>query len=90
MKAIPKREDGTNPPIILVGTKLDLRGQEGNASGNVPVSTKDGETMCREINAQTLIECSAKERVNIDKVFNAAIEAHLNPNNGGSSCCVMS
>ena len=86
MKDIPKT-DGTHPPIILVGTKLDLRSQESE-SAQAFVRTEEGATYAREINAHDFVECSAKERINVDEVFYAAIKAHLNPKSNGGCCTV--
>ena len=80
------RDGGKPTPIVLVATKLDLR-NHGSETGEPCTRTEEGATYAREIKAHSFIECSAKENVNIDNVFQAAIKAHLNPKNSDGGCC---
>lgn len=64
-------------PFILVGNKLDLRGnletienlKESNSS---PVSRQEGERMARKIGAHSYMECSAKLLLGVRDVFEEA------------------
>lgn len=73
-----------NTPIILVGTKLDLR--EDKITVNklqdkklIPISYSQGVTMAREINAIKYLECSALTQKGLKTVFDEAIRAVLSP-----------
>ncbi|KAL8468143.1 hypothetical protein ACS0TY_031396 [Phlomoides rotata] len=63
-KWIPElRHYSPNVPIVLVGTKLDLREDEQFLSdhpGAVPITTAQGEELKKMIGAVAYIECSAK------------------------------
>jgi Rho family protein len=66
-------------PIILVGTKLDLRTERTELSlmasqGQQPVQTAEGEQVAREIGAKRYLECSAKTRFGVQEVFDAALK----------------
>jgi len=65
-------------PIILVGTKLDLRSKPEAHSGGL-VSVQDAEKMAKQINAVTLIECSALTQEKLADVFQQTIRAVINP-----------
>ena len=55
---------GTGKPYILVGNKLDL------ANGDMrEVSTQDGESYKEELGAVEYVEASAKEDLDIGKIF---------------------
>ncbi|PHT97636.1 Rac-like GTP-binding protein ARAC3 [Capsicum chinense] len=69
-------------PIILVGTKLDLREDKQffvDHPGAVPLTTAQGEELRKSIGAAAYIECSAKTQQNIKAVFDAAIKVVLQP-----------
>ena len=73
--------DITAIPIILVGTKMDLRDDPGMlaklAEKNLtPVSFEKGEEMKGEIGARKYMECSAKTQKGVKQVFDEAIRAH--------------
>ncbi|GER50246.1 Rac-like GTP-binding protein [Striga asiatica] len=80
-KWIPElRHYGPGVPIILVGTKLDLRDDEhlfADHSEAEPISTVQGEELRRISGANSYIECSAKTQQNVKAVFDAAIKAVL-------------
>jgi len=66
-------------PIILVGTKLDLRTERSELSlmasqGQQPIQTVEAEQVAREIGAKRYLECSAKTRVGVQEVFDAALK----------------
>ncbi|KAH9710876.1 Rac-like GTP-binding protein ARAC1 [Citrus sinensis] len=69
-------------PIILVGTKLDLRDDKQffiDHPGAVPISTAQGEELRKLIGAPAYIECSSKTQQNVKAVFDAAIRVVLQP-----------
>ena len=67
-----------NVPIILVGTKLDLREDRATAEGlrskkMEPVSYEQALSVAREIRAVKYLECSALTQRNLKSVFDEAI-----------------
>uniref|UniRef100_A0A7N0T4R2 Rac-like GTP-binding protein ARAC7 n=1 Tax=Kalanchoe fedtschenkoi TaxID=63787 RepID=A0A7N0T4R2_KALFE len=70
-------------PILLVGTKLDLRGDKGSmadhmGSNNV-ITSAQGEELRKIIGASAYIECSSKTQQNVKAVFDTAIKVVLQP-----------
>ncbi|KAN0075333.1 P-loop containing nucleoside triphosphate hydrolase protein [Tylopilus felleus] len=68
-------------PLILVGTKIDLRRDDQtrrmlSAQGQVPVSTEQGANVAKEIGAK-YVECSAKTGTGIQDVFNLALKESM-------------
>ncbi|KAK8643022.1 hypothetical protein V6N13_012339 [Hibiscus sabdariffa] len=66
-------------PIVLVGTKLDLRDDEQylvDHPAAVPISTVQGEELRKQIESPAYIECSSKTQKNVKAVFDSAIK-HL-------------
>ncbi|KAL0948069.1 hypothetical protein HGRIS_010693 [Hohenbuehelia grisea] len=68
-------------PLILVGTKIDLRGDEQtrrmlNAQGQTTVTSEQGAEVAKEIGAK-YIECSAKQGRGVKEVFNLALKESL-------------
>jgi small GTP-binding protein len=84
-------------PIIIVGTKLDLRKQ--NSDGMI--TTEQGKKLAEELKAYSYLECSAKTRENLTDVFHEVLECHIstkkielpNRSNGKQSkklkCCTI-
>jgi len=78
------RKHWPKAPLILVGTKLDLR-EDVNAMRKLqenkvsPISQQEGEALTREIQATKYIECSALTQKNLKMVFDEAIKAVLYP-----------
>ncbi|CAH3137162.1 ras-related C3 botulinum toxin substrate 1 [Pocillopora verrucosa] len=73
-----------NTPIILVGTKLDLRDDKETLEKLkekklLPVLYTDGLKMTKEISAQKYLECSALTQKGLKTVFDEAIRAVLCP-----------
>ncbi|KFK37274.1 hypothetical protein AALP_AA4G235800 [Arabis alpina] len=69
-------------PIVLVGTKLDLRENKQfsmNYPGACTISTEQGQELRKEIGALAYIECSSKTQQNVKAVFDAAIKVVLQP-----------
>jgi len=68
-------------PLILVGTKTDLRRDEQTrrmlgAQGQTPVSSEQGAEVAKEIGAK-YIECSAKTGVGVQEVFHLALRESM-------------
>uniref|UniRef100_A0A146LNX6 Ras-like GTP-binding protein Rho1 n=2 Tax=Lygus hesperus TaxID=30085 RepID=A0A146LNX6_LYGHE len=61
-------------PVILVGTKKDLRDDPGALN---LVKTKAAKFMAAEVNAYDYLECSAKTKVGVREVFITAAKAAL-------------
>ncbi|KYK59843.1 RacA [Drechmeria coniospora] len=73
-----------NIPIILVGTKLDLREDVATLDSlrqkrMEPVSYEQALVCARDIKAYKYLECSALTQRNLKSVFDEAIRAVLNP-----------
>ncbi|RAL52573.1 hypothetical protein DM860_017267 [Cuscuta australis] len=69
-------------PIVLVGTKLDLREDKQffvDHPGAVPITTAQGEELRKMIGAPSYVECSSKTQENVKAVFDAAIKVVLAP-----------
>ncbi|XP_064604366.1 ras-like GTP-binding protein RHO [Liolophura sinensis] len=71
-----------NVPIILVGNKKDLRGDENTKRElakmkQEPVKYEDGKGMSDRINAFAYLECSAKTKEGVREVFETATRAAL-------------
>ena len=84
------REHGPEVPVILVGTKLDLREEKGKAA----ISVSEGKSVAKEIGAVEYMECSALTQKNLRNVFERAVRAVISPNmgkeEGGCAKCVVS
>ena len=73
-----------NTPIVLVGTKMDLRDdkdtvqllREKNLS---PLTAADGTKLQKEIGAVKYVECSALTQKGLKTVFDEAVRAVLRP-----------
>lgn len=82
-KWIPElRHYAPNVPIVLVGTKLDLRDDKQfftNHPGAAPITTAQAEELRWQIGAVAYIECSSKTQQNVKAVFDAAIKVVLQP-----------
>jgi len=69
-------------PIILVGNKVDLRGDRDitkqlEKQGLRSVTQEEGQSMAKEIRAKQYIECSALTQESLVEVFNSAITEAL-------------
>ena len=65
-----------NTPIILVGTKIDLR--ETNLRTN-QVESKDALEVAKHLKLQNYLECSSLTGDGVQELFNAAVRAVLFP-----------
>jgi len=83
------RAKAPKTPIVLVGTKLDLRDV-----GKGEVSRAEGEALKKRIGAKAYVECSALTQVGLAGVFDTVIDVHLRPEayavKSESNCCVIS
>lgn len=73
-----------NTPIILVGTKLDIRDSKDiieklKEKGLAPINYRQGLQMQKEIGAVKYLECSAMTGKGVDTVFDNAVDAILHP-----------
>merc|ERR1712177_57427 len=64
-----------NVPMLLIGTKSDLR-NDNQFKSNL-VSPEEGTKLAKEIGAISYIECSALTQDNLKSVFDEAIKAAL-------------
>lgn len=65
-------------PFILVGTKLDMRGDAG-ARDIIPKSR--GEQLCAELKGLKYMECSSRTQEGLKQVFDAAIHCVIQSRN---------
>ncbi|OAY85118.1 Rac-like GTP-binding protein 2 [Ananas comosus] len=76
------RRFAPNVPIVLVGTKLDLREDKvylADHPGASIITSAQGEELRKQIGAAAYIECSSKTQQNIKAVFDTAIKVVLQP-----------
>ena len=71
-------------PIILVGTKLDLRSkpeaiQALRDNNQDPITTQQGKELAQKIGAKKYLECSALTQEGLAKVFEEAVKVILSP-----------
>ena len=65
-------------PIVLVGTKTDLR-KDSNTSTGQNVSTAEGLSLKKQLGACKYLECSALTQKGVHSVFEEAVRAALAP-----------
>eukprot|EP00762_Andalucia_godoyi_P002324 ANDGO_07497.mRNA.1 Rho-related protein racB len=75
------RHNSPDTPIILVGTKADLR-EDAAARGQTPITAQEGETLRSQIKAIRYVECSARTGFEVHSLFNEAIRAVLRGSDG--------
>lgn len=86
LKWVPEvRVHQPNTPIIIVGTKTDLRDDKETIDAlqkqkHRPVTTEEGVQISKSVMALAYTECSAKSQDGVIEVFNQAVRASLNPN----------
>ena len=69
-------------PVIIVGTKTDLRKDEGSiqrlaAKNEHPVTLKEGMKLAKRAGIQNYVECSAKELGSVKAVFEEVLKEHF-------------
>lgn len=74
-------------PIVLVGTKSDLRIQGSEKY----VTTQEGRKLKKRIDAYALVECSAKKKTHLADVFEEAVRAveKKSPRNRKFDCTIL-
>eukprot|EP01128_Nolandella_sp_AFSM9_P006835 TRINITY_DN3599_c0_g1_i1.p1 TRINITY_DN3599_c0_g1~~TRINITY_DN3599_c0_g1_i1.p1 ORF type:complete len:267 (-),score=75.55 TRINITY_DN3599_c0_g1_i1:199-888(-) len=88
---IPEIEEHcSGVPIILVGTKNDLRSkpdiiEQLKAEGSKPVTLEKGKEVAVAIKAYKYIECSALTQENLQLVFQETIRSVINPETSTAS-----
>ena len=75
-----------NVPIILVGTKKDLRNNEYTKRKQMkmklkPITLLEGQSMAKNINAIAYFECSAMNAVGVQELFEMAASVAMLPKN---------
>lgn len=87
-----------NVPIIIVGTKIDLRTNQDALDrlyerGQMPLVPEDGESLAKRVKAAAYLECSSLTQEGLQNVFATALRAargkHIGPvavkpRNGGT------
>ncbi|XP_010313731.1 rac-like GTP-binding protein ARAC7 isoform X2 [Solanum lycopersicum] len=69
-------------PIVLVGTKLDLRDDNAYLADHMDsniITPAQGEELRKQIGAAAYVECSSKTQQNVKAVFDTAIKVVLQP-----------
>ncbi|PAA50517.1 hypothetical protein BOX15_Mlig003766g1 [Macrostomum lignano] len=71
-------------PVVLVGTKLDLRDdpetiEKLKEKNQAPITHLQGMSMAKEIGAEKYLECSALTQKGLKNVFDESIRAVLRP-----------
>ncbi|CDW52826.1 ras C3 botulinum toxin substrate 1 [Trichuris trichiura] len=71
-------------PILLVGTKLDLRNnsvtlENLNSQGLSPITRSQGSKLAQKLHLYKYLECSALTQDNLSQVFQEAVRAVLRP-----------
>ncbi|XP_070500012.1 ras-like GTP-binding protein RhoL [Chironomus tepperi] len=73
-------------PIVLVGTKSDLRIHGSEKF----VTTPEGKKLKNKIGAYALVECSAKKKAHLTDVFEEAVRAvEKKSPHAKRSCCIL-
>lgn len=82
------RNHDAHVPIVVVGTKLDLRQDKDavrqlRARKQNPVTTSQGSDLCAAIKAKRYFECSSRTQENLKEAFRETVRVALNP--GGAA-----
>lgn len=96
------REHCPDTPVLLVGTKIDLRGnaniqKELRGHNKRELTQEDGNRLAREIKAVKYVECSALTQQGVKSVFDEALRTVIRMRGGGGGggsgdgkkCCVL-
>jgi len=74
------REFSKKAPILLVGTKCDLRDDKDPSKNASLITYEQGAQLAKEIIAIRYMECSAKTQKGLKQVFDEAVRIALRPN----------
>lgn len=71
-------------PVVLVGTKLDIREEEYHRHKHLPknnefVMCQEGQNLANRLRAVSYVECSSKTQEGLNKVFEEAVKAVICP-----------
>lgn len=92
------KEHAPNVPIVLVGTKIDLRDdkeflQQLEQKGEKPISYEEGVALAKKIKAFGYVENSSKTRIGVEETIAKGIESTFEKkektHNEQSSNCVL-
>ncbi|KAL6073848.1 Rho GTPase [Balamuthia mandrillaris] len=96
------REHCASTPILLVGTKVDLRGDSATVSGLASqgkkvITTAEGSKLAADIRAVKYVECSALTQQGVKTVFDEALRCVIRGRGGkagsssadNSKCCTL-
>lgn len=82
IKWLPEIKRLSNSPILLVGTKVDLREDEThlktmNQKGQVAMTLEQGQALAKKLGAVGYVECSSLTQTGIESVFEEATLAAI-------------
>ena len=88
------RQHCPNTPIVLVGTKLDLRNDEQvtedlKSRGLSPVATTQALEIKEKIGASSYVECSSRTKENLEYLFDEALQVVLNTTKAKNKKCAI-
>ena len=88
------RQYCSSVPVILVGTKIDLRDNQGvidrlSSKNLSPVTYDDGITLAKELGAITYIECSSLEHRGLRELDKRVAYAGRGIKYKKKGCCIM-
>jgi len=88
------KHNSPNVPIILVGTKCDLKNDAATINAlkkkkGHPVTVEEATQAAREVQAYAYVECSALTQEGLKQVFDEAIRAALTNPVKKQTCCVI-
>ena len=81
-------------PFILVGTKCDMKNDQGEINklreqGQSAITTEQGENLAKKLGAIKYMECSAKTQENLKEVFDEAVRSVLRPPKKKKGCAIL-
>jgi Ras-related C3 botulinum toxin substrate 1 len=94
-KWVPEiRQYCTDAPIILVGTKIDLRDDPGalrslQSDGKSPITKSQAQKVASRIKAYKYLECSALTQQGLSAVFEEAVRAVIAPKQPKKRSCTI-
>jgi small GTP-binding protein len=87
------REHTIREKIILVGTKVDLREDKDvlkilKDNNESPITYKEGEKLCKIIEANAYVEISSKNKIGLNECFVKCVDSLLRPDDSITDCLV--